>query len=85
MGGGSKFKQDDLVLANYYKTELARLNVTVILNTRADKGLIDGYKPDVVCIAEGSSPVIPPIEGTDHGVLAQDVLTGNPRRRLGCL
>lgn len=84
IGGVPKFKQDDLALVNYYKTELARLHVTVILNTRADKELIDGYKPDVVYIAEGSSPVIPPIEGADHGVLAQDILTGKVAAAANC-
>ena len=84
IGGVPKFKQDDLALVNYYKTELARLHVTVILNTRADKELIDGYKPDVVYIAEGSSPVIPPIEGADHGVLAQNILTGKVAAAANC-
>lgn len=75
VGGVPKFKCDDLALVAYYQTELARLNVTVLLNTKADKALIEGMNPDVVYIAEGSSPVVPPIVGADRAVLAQDVLT----------
>ncbi len=76
IGGVPKFKCDDLALVRYYENELKRLNVTVILNTKATRDLIHDLNPDIVYIAEGSKPVIPPIEGVENAVLAQDVLTG---------
>lgn len=75
VGGQPKFKIDDLSLAEYYTNELNHLGVTVKLNMPADKETIDAYHPDIVYVAEGSEPVIPPIKGVENAVCAGDVLT----------
>lgn len=75
IGGQPKFKEDDLALAEYYANELKRLNVDVRLNTKADKDALEELNPDIVYVAEGSAPAVPPIPGVENTVLAQDVLT----------
>lgn len=57
---------------------LEKLHVQVLLNTTADEELIKLYAPDVVIIATGSVPFIPPIKGAekDFVVTAHDILLG---------
>ena len=52
------------------------------LNTEADSQLIEKEKPDVLIVATGAEPLIPPIPGIDgpNVVMAEDVLTG--RRKV---
>ncbi|MFI3208347.1 MAG: FAD-dependent oxidoreductase [Eubacteriales bacterium] len=76
IAGQPKFKEDDLELAKYYTNELARLGVTVHLNTKATEADIAKLHPDYVYMATGSNPSKPPIKGIDHTIFAQDVLTG---------
>lgn len=75
VGGMPKFKHDDLALASYYAAELKRLNVDVRLNTVATQDLIASLHPDSLFIAEGSTPVVPPIPGVEHSVLAHQLLS----------
>lgn len=84
VGGKPKFKSDDLDLVRFYQKELDRLGVNIRLNTKADKITIDNLKPDILYLAEGSSPVTPPINGVEHAVLAQDVLTGTVESGTNC-
>ena len=76
IGGQPSFKSDDLELATYYTAELEHLGVKVLLNTVADVEQVRACNPDFIYVAEGSVPAIPPIEGVEHALLAQDVLTG---------
>jgi 2,4-dienoyl-CoA reductase (NADPH2) len=54
------------------------LNVKVLLGKEADRELVREMKPDVVILATGASPVLPPIPGieTQDVVRAWDVLSG---------
>ncbi|MBF7097890.1 oxidoreductase [Alkalibacter mobilis] len=58
--------------------EVKNLNIALRLNTILTKELVDSEKPDVVIVATGGSPIIPPIKGITkpHVVLAEDVLLG---------
>ncbi len=60
----------------YFRHELERLGVDVHLGEEISESVIDDLDPDVVCIATGSSTVIPNIPGIkgDNVVLATDVL-----------
>jgi 2,4-dienoyl-CoA reductase-like NADH-dependent reductase (Old Yellow Enzyme family)/thioredoxin reductase len=62
----------------YFKHELERLGVDVHLGEEISTSKIDDLTPDVVCIATGSSTVLPKIPGIegDNVVLATDVLAG---------
>lgn len=77
IAGVPKFKEDDRDLVAWYSEELSRLGVDVKLNTKATKESVAALHPDTVLMAEGSTPVIPKIDGVDNAVLAQDVMLGN--------
>lgn len=60
----------------YLKKMLTKYKVDVRLNTNADSLMIAEMHPDLVLIATGATPLIPPVPGIDGGnvVLARDVL-----------
>lgn len=57
---------------------LSKLKVNVFLNAEVSPELIDSQKPDLVIIATGGTPVLPPIPGIDKPNVANayDVLAG---------
>ena len=63
IAGVPEFKEDDRALVAWYAEELDRLGVDVRLNTKATKESVAALKPDAVLMAEGSTPVIPKIDG----------------------
>lgn len=77
IGGVPKFKSNDLDLVKYYENQLESLGVKVVLNKKADKEYIEQLNPDILYIAEGAKPIVPPIKGVKNAVLAQDILLGN--------
>lgn len=77
IAGRPSFKEDDLRLVSYYEHELEQLGVDVRLNTSATKELLDSLHTQVLLTAEGSTPIIPKLEGIEQAVLAQDILLGN--------
>lgn len=59
-------------------SELARLDVDLQLDTFADADLVTGLEPDVVIVATGGLPQLPPLEdGGDHVVTTWDVIGGD--------
>lgn len=72
LGGVLKFAQFDshktrfLELCDTYAWELSQAGGTVLLNTRADRVLLERLRPEAVIIAVGASPVHPPIPGLDR-------------------
>ncbi|MHC1719547.1 MAG: FAD-dependent oxidoreductase [Clostridiaceae bacterium] len=70
------FKYRFARLVDYYKNEMARLDVDVKLNTTADVEFIESFKPDAVIMASGSKEASNPIPGAENCVYADDVLTG---------
>ncbi len=69
-------------LANYtawISNELDKLGVNIRLNTELTKEMVHIEQPDVVIVATGGSPVVPPIKGIGKSnvVSAEDVLLGN--------
>ena len=73
------FKEDDLRLLDWYKNELAKLNVNIVMNTEVTAAMILEKQTQPVIIATGSKPVIPNIPGIDkgHACTAVDLLLGN--------
>lgn len=56
---------------------LEKLHVKVVLNTDVTKEIIDSYRPDVVLLANGSVPSVPPVAGlAQFGVYLEDILRG---------
>lgn len=58
--------------------EIKKLNIKVQLSTKLTKEIVEKEKPDIVIIATGGIPTIPPIKGIDkaHVYTAEDVLLG---------
>lgn len=58
--------------------EMKALNIKIKLNTPLTKEILEQEKPDVVIVATGGNPIMPPIKGINktHVVLAEDVLLG---------
>ena len=77
LAGAPEFKRNRIYrLIKWYETQIKKLGIEVKLNTEATPELIRALKPDIVVIATGSEPIIPPIPGVENAVLADDVLLG---------
>ncbi len=72
------YKYELRSIVPYFKHELERLGVSIHLGEEISESKIYELEPEVVCIATGSSLVLPSIPGIDGGnvVLATDVLAG---------
>ena len=72
------FKKDIGRLCDWYRTQLDRLGVLVILNTGVAAERVEAEAPDAVILATGSRPVIPKIPGLDREAFISciDVLLG---------
>jgi 2,4-dienoyl-CoA reductase-like NADH-dependent reductase (Old Yellow Enzyme family)/thioredoxin reductase len=60
----------------YMEHQMEKLRVNVMLNCSLDRNAISRLAPDLIILATGSQPVIPPIAGAqqNHVVVAEDVL-----------
>lgn len=69
----------------HQQRQLDKLGVDVRLNTAVTKEMVEAEKPDVVIVATGGAPVIPPIPGVDSKgvVTAHDVLLGKVDLTVG--
>lgn len=61
---------------DYLNQELKHSDVNICLGVEATPEVIDTYCPDAVIVAAGAEPIIPPIEGVENAVIADDVLKG---------
>jgi 2,4-dienoyl-CoA reductase (NADPH2) len=70
------FKSEINKLTNYYMNQVKKSNIRVKLNTFATPEMIKGEDPDIVVVAAGAEPLLPPIPGIemDQVVTAVDVL-----------
>ncbi len=66
-GSRPDFKQDDRRLLDWYERELRELPVDIRLGETVSSQGVFSSRPDVVLIATGSKPVVPPIPGLDIG------------------
>lgn len=56
--------------------EVKRQGVDVKLNFTADAENVKALKPDIVFIASGATPFVPPIPGIEKGIQSWDILSG---------
>lgn len=71
------YKEHYMQYTAYLQWDVAESNVTCICNMEATAENIKSMAPDVVIVATGAEPIVPPIQGANEAVLADDVLTGN--------
>jgi len=71
-------KQEITPYLRYLEGALAASGATIVLGEGLSAAHVEEEKPDVVIVATGSRPLLPPIPGLDgdNVVLAADVLTG---------
>lgn len=76
LAGAPPGREEFLELARDMQKQLAVKGVPVVLNKAVDAKLIEMEKPDVVILASGAEPLVPPIPGLDRPnvVQAWDVL-----------
>jgi 2,4-dienoyl-CoA reductase-like NADH-dependent reductase (Old Yellow Enzyme family)/thioredoxin reductase len=69
-------KKDILKLTHYLIEKVKKLGVEIHSGEEVDVALIEKLMPEVLVIAAGGRPVVPPIPGIemDHVVLAKDIL-----------
>lgn len=68
------YKRQYLDYLEFLKTELDESDVNLCLGVEGTLESVDAYCPDTVIVAAGASPVIPPIEGIELAVTAEEVL-----------
>lgn len=68
-----EFKKDLRRLLDWYKLELAHLQVDIGLGTEVTSSLIEKERPEVIIIATGSRSLIPNIPGVDMNKVVTDI------------
>jgi 2,4-dienoyl-CoA reductase-like NADH-dependent reductase (Old Yellow Enzyme family)/thioredoxin reductase len=71
-------KQDHLLLLGYLEGQLDKLGVERKCGVKVTAAMVEDARPDVVLVATGAKPLLPPIPGVDReeAVMAWDVLGG---------
>jgi 2,4-dienoyl-CoA reductase-like NADH-dependent reductase (Old Yellow Enzyme family)/thioredoxin reductase len=65
-------------LIEFLSTQLSKLGVEIVLNSRVTPEIVDQIRPDAVVVASGAVPIEPEIPGYDQNknIQALDVLSG---------
>jgi len=76
-----EFKRDLRKLLDWYKIQLYKANINILLNTEATPKLIEEEEPDVVIVATGSKPVQLEVKGMEKSkaIMATDLLRGKSK------
>lgn len=74
-GGAPDFKEDDILLADWFANQLNELNVPVNLNTEVTKEFVLKGSYDSVIIATGSTPKVFGLGDDEKVFTAADILT----------
>lgn len=69
------FKKEMKQLHEYFERQVRKNeNISVLMNTRATRELIEEMDPDAVIVAVGAEQIVPNIPGIEHAVMAFDAL-----------
>lgn len=81
LGSVTSYKKELLNLIKFQKRQAERFGVNCHFNQEATVGTVQTLDPDVVILATGSVPTLPPVEGIDKEmvVLFTQVLTGEDK------
>ncbi|MBN1851033.1 MAG: FAD-dependent oxidoreductase [Deltaproteobacteria bacterium] len=69
LGSISSYKNEILSLIGFQKKQIEKYGVKCHLNTDVTVDMIRVQDPDVVVLATGSIPIMPPVEGTDSPII----------------
>jgi 2,4-dienoyl-CoA reductase-like NADH-dependent reductase (Old Yellow Enzyme family)/thioredoxin reductase len=69
LGSAANYKKELLSLINFQKKQIEKSDVSVFLSTEVTMDMVQKEKPDVVILATGSKPFVPPIEGIDGPIV----------------
>ena len=70
---GIAFKEDLYKYIEVKRLQMEKAGVEIRLGTEVTPALAESIAPDVLIVAAGSSPLIPPIPGIEKAVLADDL------------
>jgi len=70
LGSITGYKKELLSLIEFQKRQIKRFGVKLHLGEEVTAEVIDREKPDLVILATGSSPAVPPVEGIDKPIVA---------------
>ncbi len=70
------FKVEINSLNEYYKNQMALLDIDVRLNTEMTAEELENANADAIILALGSRPIMPKIQGIERAVSGEDVLLG---------
>jgi pyruvate/2-oxoglutarate dehydrogenase complex dihydrolipoamide dehydrogenase (E3) component len=68
-GSVSEFKKELHNLIRFQKTQIEKYGVQCVLNCHVTPQLIDQERPDVIVLATGSLPYLPPVKGVDRDMV----------------
>jgi 2,4-dienoyl-CoA reductase-like NADH-dependent reductase (Old Yellow Enzyme family)/thioredoxin reductase len=68
-GSVSEYKKELLNLIRFQKTQVQKYGVRCVLNSRVTPELIDQERPDVIILATGSLPYLPPAKGIERDIV----------------
>ena len=68
-GSVSEYKKELQNLIRFQKTQIAKYGVHCVLNCRVTPELIDRERPDVIILATGSLPYLPPAKGIERDIV----------------
>lgn len=83
LAGIPPFKAEVRQAREWFVGEAERVGVKVVKGCDADAEAVAGMEPDVVLLATGSTPFIPPIPGADKALEAWNVLEGKETMQAG--
>ena len=83
LGSVSAYKKELLNLIRFQKRQIERFGVTCHLNQEVTKDTIAFQSPDVVILATGSIPALPPVEGIDKPIVIPMDQALNHSSRMG--
>ncbi len=77
-GSNAGYKRELRDLIEFQKRQVAKFGVKCYLNHEVTPKMIKDENPDVVVLATGSYPILPPVKGIDKKIVVSvaDVLTG---------
>jgi len=83
LGSVTAYKKELLNLIRFQKRQIERFGVTCHLNQEVTPDTVASQSPDVVILATGSVPVLPPVDGIDKPIVIPVTVALNHHPHMG--